>query len=86
MDLNGAFEWPPVWLGDPGSEELFKISNSWGLPREGMLKLRFGFEIPSKITCCLYFTYLLFMFSFFFSGYAAGDKNEAFGQNWLEFE
>ena len=31
-----------------------------------MLKLRFDFEIPNKITCCLYFTYLLFMFSFFF--------------------
>lgn len=31
-----------------------------------MLKLRFDFEIPSEITCCLCFTYLLFMFSFFF--------------------
>ena len=51
-----------------------------------MLKLRFDFEIPSEITCCLCFTYLLFMFSFFFSGYASGDKNEASGQNWLEFE
>lgn len=45
-----------------------------------MLKLRFDFEIPSKITFRLYFIYSLFMFSFF-PGYASGDKNEASGQN-----
>lgn len=56
----------PVWLGDRGNEEFLKNSNSWGLPREGILKLRFDFEIPSKITCRLYFIYSLFMFSVFF--------------------
>ena len=76
----------PVWLGDRGSEEFLKNSNSWGLSREGILKLRFDFEIPSKITCRLYFIYSSFMFSFFFSGYASRDKNDVSGQNWLEFE
>ena len=57
----------PVWLGDRGpSEEFFKISNSWGLPREGTLKFRFDFEIPSRITCRLYFIYSLFKVCIFF--------------------
>lgn len=56
----------PVWHGDRGSEEFLKNSNFWGLPTEGILKLRFDFEIPSKITCRLYFIYSSFMFSFFF--------------------
>ena len=72
----------PVWHGDRGSEEFLKNSNFWGLPREGILKLRFDFEIPSKITCRLYFIYSSFMFSIFFPVMPHAIS----GQNWLEFE
>ena len=66
MDLNGAFEWRQFGSGIAGVRNFLKFQMPGGLPREEMLKLRFDFEIPSKIKCRLYFIYSLFMFSVFF--------------------